>query len=870
MMQKRSVCVLSWILAAVLAASAHVPAFGDDAAAKLRKTLDDGKAMLRAYLEAIDPAEFDLKRKAAKLGKDPGEIFAFVRDEIGYEPYAGALRGAVGCLRAGAGNHVDKALLLDALLRLAEHKTRLAFGTLAEPERMILDQANQHLTLAEEGQPDLPYYLDSPALVEERRAARERMEKHVRARLERLTAALGPVAKAEQRPPPTAIPVSEGPDRTVPHVWVQLLQAGKAVDLDPSFPFAEPGQAFTKVVRTGATAPEEMWHRVTIRGYLERFQGGKVVRKKLFESAHKAKDLAGAPVVVQSGSATVGLLMAKRTVHFLALRIDGKLASDPVPTYTLTQPADAGGGEFIVAVAAEVVVSGPDQPDRVERRYLFDRWGLTYRALGFTIPLTKLTPDKKAAARLDGTALYLAVETGTVNPAYLQARLLRTSLATFEALSIEADRLHLGQLPGDALGRLFGDAYFHFFDQYSRLLLDCHTYASGPRLVTAILDASKKDMVFDVTRDPIRLQGRADQDLYRLQLQAGILSSIIEEELTRDPLSAAPGAAKYGTARAVESALARGPPVLVKTGPAIPAQAPVDAKYLMKLAVASGRRVVLPREQLPGQPFCWYELDPKTGRLRAWLETGLHGAGAETAALNNQSSRQAPAAGRFSNIARGVVRCCAQNVDSLIFAAIDVGTGGLNVGNAADAAEGVYACLSKNQSRKFERYARKQQRRASRKAAQRRARKLDSGGGHSYRRHGHQTTPKQHERRLRDGTTPDGRKLRPGQDPPDASGRFGSHAKHSEAGRRAWHDLHEKVREKIRQRARAGAGSKPPFKKQIEVVFDMRGAGHSFSLDAAKNVVRSNAHKVKAIFKQAPDGKGGWKYVMTTMYPVVK
>ena len=102
MIERRSVCVLSWILAAVLAASAPAPAFGDDAAAKLRKTLDDGKAMLRAYLAAIDPAEFDLKRKAAELGKDPGEIFAFVRDEIGYEPYAGALRGAEGCLRAGA------------------------------------------------------------------------------------------------------------------------------------------------------------------------------------------------------------------------------------------------------------------------------------------------------------------------------------------------------------------------------------------------------------------------------------------------------------------------------------------------------------------------------------------------------------------------------------------------------------------------------------------------------------------------------------------------------------------------------------------------------------------------------------------------
>ena len=53
---------------------------------------------------------------AFDLDYDLERMFRFVADEIRYEPYAGILRGAVGALDAGAGNSVDKSLLLAALL----------------------------------------------------------------------------------------------------------------------------------------------------------------------------------------------------------------------------------------------------------------------------------------------------------------------------------------------------------------------------------------------------------------------------------------------------------------------------------------------------------------------------------------------------------------------------------------------------------------------------------------------------------------------------------------------------------------------------------------------------------------------------------
>ncbi|MBL3528400.1 MAG: transglutaminase domain-containing protein [gamma proteobacterium endosymbiont of Lamellibrachia anaximandri] len=58
-----------------------------------------------------------IQEKIAELGPGSGAAFAFVRDEIGYEAYTGSLRGARGTLWSDAGNSLDQASLLIALLR---------------------------------------------------------------------------------------------------------------------------------------------------------------------------------------------------------------------------------------------------------------------------------------------------------------------------------------------------------------------------------------------------------------------------------------------------------------------------------------------------------------------------------------------------------------------------------------------------------------------------------------------------------------------------------------------------------------------------------------------------------------------------------
>ena len=75
---------------------------------------------------------------AFALDADIDRIFRFVADEIRYEPYAGALRGAKGTLASRAGNSVDQALLLAALLDAAQAQVRFASGKIDEPTAATL------------------------------------------------------------------------------------------------------------------------------------------------------------------------------------------------------------------------------------------------------------------------------------------------------------------------------------------------------------------------------------------------------------------------------------------------------------------------------------------------------------------------------------------------------------------------------------------------------------------------------------------------------------------------------------------------------------------------------------------------------------
>jgi RHS repeat-associated protein len=101
------------------------PAYGDPNAAAA------GAADLAGTPEA--PLAPEIVAQASSLGFDYVQIFQWVRNQVRTEWYAGSMKGAIGTLRQGAGNDVDQASLLIALLRASGGGARYVHGVVQLP-----------------------------------------------------------------------------------------------------------------------------------------------------------------------------------------------------------------------------------------------------------------------------------------------------------------------------------------------------------------------------------------------------------------------------------------------------------------------------------------------------------------------------------------------------------------------------------------------------------------------------------------------------------------------------------------------------------------------------------------------------------------
>ena len=228
----------------------------------------------------LEPAHY-----AAALANDPARIFDFLRDQIAFEAYSGLLRGPRGTLMALAGNSVDRAALLGAMLEKSGQRVRYVRGTLPEKDaRDLVTSMWAERPQVARSRAAIP---PDPALVaagETLIRAFKRDYTSIRDQLEakgRLSGndsgpSLADLARAAQA-----------------HWWVQWAKDGKWVDLDPSFVDAVPGRTYAQAEETVNDFPETLLHRVRIRVRVEEYFEGHPTTRDVLTFATRAADLSG-------------------------------------------------------------------------------------------------------------------------------------------------------------------------------------------------------------------------------------------------------------------------------------------------------------------------------------------------------------------------------------------------------------------------------------------------------------------------------------------------------------------------------------------------------------------------------------------------
>jgi transglutaminase-like putative cysteine protease len=607
-----------------------------------------GRALGQAGPGGTDP----VVALADELENDPERIFRHVTDEIVYDAYEGALRGPAATLMGGAGNSVDQALLLAALLEASLVPSRFVTGVIA-PDVAVRITSHRPTGVDEERERSAARLLPPevaaawtgpggwPRLPETDTMFQQAAERVI-ATVDLVSAALEG-AGVRIADTPQGMPAGE----LDAHVWVQYRSGTDWIDLDPSVPGAQPGTAYASPTATLESVPDDRYQTVTVRLVAEVVRAGVPTRTEVLTHTLRPADLAGIPVYLVHAPGSwldIGGVLTGQERYQPTLLIDDEVVRGSTISLARGEGIDDIFGEETdaegeaLAEWIETDVSVPGAPVRTSERLLFDRVPPDQRASG-VIDLAGLPPVElvelgdlgKVFRPLAGTTL-ISVVGGHVSAASFsqadqptQDELVRDSAFTWQhlrdLLAIElVDRVALTSwpdepvvavlrtvpTPGTANGTGSADTVIDLHASHRRpLVLEGAAPIGAPGIVAGAIDHAAERMIATGAailatpgEDPVETSvGR----VFELAAEAGIPTRVLTPDEAVDIEGLAPG-----------------------------------TLALIAAAQAGGRYLVMPAEpvSLGGRPrIGWWEFDPATGSLLDRLDDGGRAVSSEYAAL---------------------------------------------------------------------------------------------------------------------------------------------------------------------------------------------------------------------------------------------
>jgi transglutaminase-like putative cysteine protease len=580
-----------------LAGGAATPAPAAKKCTAISPQLDRYFARIAATGEAIPATDYDAGARAAVLDANAETIFAFVRDRVATEAYAGAMRGANGTLAAHGGSPADKALLLAALLSAKQIPVRFVHGPLSAAEtdaviRTVL--ASQVKPVY--GDPEAPKKLNlDPAQVA---AAGKEQRERVKALADEGIARARTATDALLASTTVQLAASDAAVRAAwtaalsDHWWLQAQQNGTWTDLDPTLADAKPGAHLTTASGDPADAlPDALQTTVTIRMIGTFFENGASSDKMLLEATAKTADLALSSFSLVIGDHSKGALALTEARSFTpSLRLAGRDTNGDA-----FEP-DASGR--LAVLRLQIVTQVPGGAPRNAERVLIDRSA----GSGTTID-PAWTPERTALAL---TATYMGL--------VVTGELSRDFTAKQDAQSVKLARAFAAyaaaggngrQLPPPGIAEAYPYEVMHYFlyDSVARMRLE---------------DQSNGGLRFFFDRPQIAMVHRGFTQHGKQR------TGIIEFDIVENGMSAAGTAA----ATAVRTNAVRG---YLDTSIERHVLGVEPAGNTIALFDAAGHNGLKPRTVAqgtttriePGGPVTidgravsgWWELDPQTGNL---------------------------------------------------------------------------------------------------------------------------------------------------------------------------------------------------------------------------------------------------------------
>lgn len=599
--------------------------------------------------------------KAAHLGWDAAAIFAFVRDEIGFESYVGSLRGARGTLWSRAGNGLDKSSLLVALLRASGFRAEYVSGTLsAERSRTLIGAMFPFVQQVVGCPPD---------------------------GIDRADPAGDPQLLAE----------------VADHYWVELERNGSRVSADPSFPdaqlgesFAEPGSRFdavdpsqrhtvslvlrAEVVGSALSSTQRRWQEVL----RHTFESARLVGRPMTLGHHVTSTRSGATIVHgyspylllpdDVGEATSSPLIIGSTYQEIYSALFTPLVST-----------------VLTGLALEITVIDPSGRSKIYEQPVLDRIGHATRVNGGTAGFDDLDPTQPALSDLDTLTINVLAadqDLSSVAAAHPRLEVIRDELTAIlpsipaggpsnpAEQRLAAKASSLGREAAILTGRTATMAFAAASDVARRQLEQgflVRGYLDSPRVIlvqTSPSPSGTMTVAMDLERTDLRavpFPGQVPLARRLFHTARGLLDAALESKLVSDLVGQ--------TVRSAVEVFARLSPeqsieLIEESSVAVldTLQISSNARTRIAAAVASGKFVLTPTSPvlIDGvQSFAWLEIDLRTGELRDVDETGGHQVIGEYVTLIPLGAAVAPEVGYLLGVSGAVFHFLGNFLDQL-------------------------------------------------------------------------------------------------------------------------------------------------------------------------------------------------------------